>query len=1799
MPAGEVQRASSGPKQNRPANPYADPAGFAAARQLAAEDPGRFHGDIAIEELHFYEPQSGAWIRRTEERRFQAIHPDGRVEDAVLGEGYRPWQIAFDDAQAPYYRWFVGAYTNACFNEVDRHVALGHGEETALHFEGDRWDPTAQGGRGGPQISLAVSRRRLLFEVAKAALVLQGLGLRQGDRIVLNLPNILAQIYYTEAAKRLGVIYTPVFGGLSAKTVSDRLEDLGARVIVTADGGYRNAQIVPYKEAYTDPALDGFRPVRTLLRRAQEVLSDLREAQRARLLAAFSEGLSGEITLAPEDAMRAFGRALDEAGADLPSEQRAALRQRAAGSFATPDRRVDAVLVVRHTRQEIASRPERDLWAHEREAEALSQLLAAARGAGFDVHDEAQLFALADSAFAQAIWASTRPLPVEANFPLFAIYTSGSTGKPKGVVHVHGYLGGLSHTMRAAFGAQPGEDVLYVIADPGWITGQSYMIAAALAARIQSVVAEGAPVFPTAGRFSSIIERYGVTIFKAGATFLKGILADPAAQAEVRRYDTSSLRVATFCAEPVSPVVQRFAMDLLCPDYENSYWATEHGGIVWTHPYGNPQTPVRPDAHTYPLPWVQGDVWVQDGAAPDGRLHYRRAEDGEKGEIILQAPYPYLARTIWGDAARVTAPDWCGDAARWASTYWTRWADTLAYTQGDFACRYADGSFTLHGRSDDVINVAGHRIGTEEIEGALLRDRQRNPHSPVRNAVVIGAPHEEKGLVPVAFVQTPAGRPLSDQDRARLDSLVRSEKGAVAVPGDYIPVQEFPETRSGKYMRRLLADLLRGEEPGDTTSLRNPESLGRIRPLVERWREGEALRQHQQVIERLRYVRVQYLAAAKGREVALVTVDSPPVNALNERTLDELLTLVQRLAQREKVRSVVFTGARGFVAGADVRQLLEEMQEEADVLPLSHKAQRLFSAIEELGKPTVAAVRGVALGGGNEFQMAAHYTVAEPGARFGQPEINLRLLPGYGGTQRLVRLLHAARGADGVLSALRLILGGRSVDAEDALRLGLIHEVARQGDALTRALSLARGWALGEDETLGRALRRRQELTAGFESPIAPPQDFWGQPELRRILGQLQSTGRGRAAERALSAVRTGLAQGMKAGLEAEALHFARAVVDPDGGRRGIREFLDRQSPSLPAREAEIGPKEDLRELESRGELLPEGSAFYPGFTPLPRWQYAYGVRRDPLTGAPRHGDPAVAEERMVVPVEEIGADEALVYVLASDVNFNDIWAATGIPVSPFDSHDEDVHISGSGGVGLVAALGESLRKEGRLELGQLCVVYPGQLDPYAPDAGLDPMAANFRIQGYETPDGSHRQFLRVQGAQLLPKPQGVSLEASAGYLLALGTVYRALYTTLRVAPGGILFAEGAATGTGLEAVKAAAQGGLTAAGMVSSDARERTAKEAGARIVVRRDAPELQGIFTTVPEDPARWAAWEAAGEPLLESLRRQGGGRLPDYALSHAGETAFPRSFQALAPGGKLAFFGASSGYHFTFLGKGGALSADAAAQRAQLRAGESVLVHYGVEGDDVEDAVGLELVEAARARGARIAVLTRTEAQAEFVQSLGYGDALAGTASLEEIARRRREDFLWPRTMPALPDPRRETAAFKEGVRRFQEYTFKPVGEAVGRILRGPRNPRGQPDVVFERAGHDALAASVMLVRPLTGRVVYCEDTAHRRYSFFAPQVWMRQRRILLPTAEILGTHLFNSYEAQEVTQDVAAGRFQLTEPVLVALHALPEAHQEMWENRHAGGSYVANHALPRTGLRTADELYAAWAVAQPWS
>ncbi|NJL35228.1 MAG: acetate--CoA ligase [Chloroflexaceae bacterium] len=268
-------------------NPILTRADWEAQRQTFLQNPGAFFGNIARSVLHWYDPALDAWITwDSEAARWTGLSAKtGEPVTVAYSADHTPWERGYNDDNAPFYRWFEGGLTNACFNEVDRHVLMGYGDEVAFYFEGDRWDSTLNDGRGGPVVSYPVTRKKLLLEVVKAAQVLRDMGLQRGDRIALNMPNIMEQFYYTEAAKRLGIIYTPVFGGFSDKPLSDRIHNAGARIVITSDGGYRNAQVIPYKEIYTDQALDKFIPVEMALQIVQDTLASmgdsLTEAQRS------------------------------------------------------------------------------------------------------------------------------------------------------------------------------------------------------------------------------------------------------------------------------------------------------------------------------------------------------------------------------------------------------------------------------------------------------------------------------------------------------------------------------------------------------------------------------------------------------------------------------------------------------------------------------------------------------------------------------------------------------------------------------------------------------------------------------------------------------------------------------------------------------------------------------------------------------------------------------------------------------------------------------------------------------------------------------------------------------------------------------------------------------------------------------------------------------------------------------------------------------------------------------------------------------------------------------------------------------------------------------------------------------------------------------------------------------------------------------------------------------------------------------------------------------------------------------
>ena len=239
-------------------------------------------------------------------------------------------------------------------------------------------------------------------------------------------------------------------------------------------------------------------------------------------------------------------------------------------------------------------------------------------------------------------------------------------------------------------------------------------------------------------------------------------------------------------------------------------------------------------------------------------------------------------------------------------------------------------------------------------------------------------------------------------------------------------------------------------------------------------------------------------------------------------------------------------------------------------------------------------------------------------------------------------------------------------------------------------------------------------------------------PGVAPALEQIRASGRNKPVDFIIDAMLTGARDGQAAGLRREAELFAQGVCDPECGPDGISAFLEKRSAPLPPKPNSVQPDASAEEraaLIDEGKLLPMGASFFPGITPIPEYQLGYGVMRSHEDGTPLHGDPEVAEKELVFPTPSPSANEALVYILASEMNFNDIWAITGIPVSPFDARDADVQVTGSGGVGIVAQLGQDLVREGRLSVGDIVTIYSGQSELMAPDQGLDPMAADFRIR--------------------------------------------------------------------------------------------------------------------------------------------------------------------------------------------------------------------------------------------------------------------------------------------------------------------------------------------------------------------------------------------------------------------------------------------------------------------------------------
>jgi acetyl-CoA synthetase len=394
------------------------------------------------------------------------------------------------------------------------------------------------------------------------------------------------------------------------------------------------------------------------------------------------------------------------------------------------------------------------------------------------------------------------PEPMDAEDLLFILYTSGTTGKPKGIVHTTGgYLTQVAATTRYVFDLKD-EDVFWCTADIGWVTGHSYVVYGPLAQGATVVMYEGAPDWPERDRFWSIIQRYGVTVFYTAPTAIRAFMKW--GEAHPAKHDLSTLRLLGTVGEPINPEAwmwyQKHIGRERCPIVD-TWWQTETGGIMITPLPG--VTTTKPGSATIPFPGISAELVDARGEPmPVGG-----------GFLTLTEPWPGMLRTIYRDDER------------YQQTYWSRFPGR--YFAGDGAKLDDEGYWWILGRVDDVLNVAGHRIGTMEVESALV------DHPVVAEAAVVGKTHELKGQALAAFVTLKEGNHPTASLKDDLKDHVAKKIGAIARPDDIIFSADLPKTRSGKIMRRLLKDIAEGRTLGDTTTLADPNVVNRLKEMYE------------------------------------------------------------------------------------------------------------------------------------------------------------------------------------------------------------------------------------------------------------------------------------------------------------------------------------------------------------------------------------------------------------------------------------------------------------------------------------------------------------------------------------------------------------------------------------------------------------------------------------------------------------------------------------------------------------------------------------------------------------------------------------------------------------------------------------------------------------------------------------------------------------------------------------------------------------------------------------------------------
>jgi len=603
---------------------------------------------------------------------------------------HKPFTKALDESSAPFYKWFEDGQMNVSYNCLDRNLEQGKGDRVAIIFEADDGKVTR------------ITYRDLHQRVCRLANGLKSLGVKKGDRVVIYMPMSIEGIVAMQACARIGATHSVVFGGFSAKSLQERIVDVGAVAVITADEQMRGGKPLPLKSIIDD--------------------------------------------------------ALGMGGCDA----------------------VRNVIVYRRTGGNVGFSAGRDVWMHE---------------------------------LTNAQADACEPEWVGAEHPLFILYTSGSTGKPKGVQHSSGgYLLWAALTMKWVFDIKP-SDVFWCTADIGWVTGHTYITYGPLACGATEVVFEGIPTHPHAGRFWKMIADHKVSVFYTAPTAIRSLIkANEIAPATApSNHDLSSLRLLGSVGEPINPEAWMWYHKNIgreqCPIVD-TWWQTETGGHLISPLPG--VTPLVPGSCTLPLPGIMAAIVDETG---------HDVPNGQGGILVIKRPWPAMIRTIYND------PD------RFKNSYYPDELGGTKYLAGDGAVRDRDtGYFTIMGRIDDVLNVSGHRLGTMEIESALVS----NPL--VAEAAVVGRPDDLTGEAVCAFVVLKGARPSGNEALAiakQLRDWVGKEIGPIAKPKDIRFGDNLPKTRSGKIMRRLLRSIAKDEAiTQDVSTLENPAILEQLKQAL-------------------------------------------------------------------------------------------------------------------------------------------------------------------------------------------------------------------------------------------------------------------------------------------------------------------------------------------------------------------------------------------------------------------------------------------------------------------------------------------------------------------------------------------------------------------------------------------------------------------------------------------------------------------------------------------------------------------------------------------------------------------------------------------------------------------------------------------------------------------------------------------------------------------------------------------------------------------------------------------------------